>query len=99
MQLAHKIALNPTHSQERLLWEHVGYARFATNTAIEDFRERLAAGGVALQQDAPPTLERSQGRSRSLGCPSHPERGQERHTQRGQGYIKMGRLQVCNERR
>ena len=37
--LAHKIALNPTRNQERLLWEHVGYARFA---AIEDFREGLA---------------------------------------------------------
>ena len=44
MILAHKIALNPTRSQERLLWEHVGYARFAANRAIEDFREGLADG-------------------------------------------------------
>ena len=42
--LAHKIALNPTRSQERLLWEHVGYARFAANRAIEDFREGLDGG-------------------------------------------------------
>ena len=42
--LAHKIALNPTRSQERLLWEHVGYARFAANRAIEDFREGLDDG-------------------------------------------------------
>ena len=42
--LAHKIALNPTRRQERLLWEHVGYARFAANRAIEDFREGLADG-------------------------------------------------------
>ena len=42
--LAHKIALNPTRSQERLLWEHVGYARFAANRAIEDFREGFADG-------------------------------------------------------
>ena len=40
--LAHKTALNPTRSQEHLLWEHVGYARFAANRAIEDFREGLA---------------------------------------------------------
>ena len=38
--LAHKIALNPTRSQERLLWEHVGYARFAANRAIEDWFEK-----------------------------------------------------------
>ena len=43
MNLAHKIALNPTRSQERLLWEHVGYARFAANSALADFREGLAA--------------------------------------------------------
>ena len=42
--MAHKIALNPTHSQKRLLWEHVGYVRFAANRAIEDFREGLADG-------------------------------------------------------
>jgi len=44
MNLAHKIALNPTRSQERLLWEHVGYARFAANSAIADFREGLDSG-------------------------------------------------------
>ncbi len=44
MNLAHKIALTPTRSQERLLWEHVGYARFAANRAIEDFQEGLADG-------------------------------------------------------
>ena len=42
--LAHKIALNPTRSQERLLLEHVGYARFGANRAIEDFREGLDDG-------------------------------------------------------
>ena len=42
--LAHKVALNPTRSQERLLWEHVGYARFAANRAIEDFRDGLDDG-------------------------------------------------------
>ena len=44
VMLAHKIALNPTRSQVRLLWEHVGYARFAANRAIADFREGLADG-------------------------------------------------------
>ena len=43
MNLAHKIALNPTRRQERLLWEHVGYARFAANSAIADFCEGLVA--------------------------------------------------------
>lgn len=42
--MAHKIALNPTWSQERLLWEHVGYARFAANRAKSDFHEGLADG-------------------------------------------------------
>ena len=48
MILAHKIVLNPTRSQECLLWEHVGYARFAANRAIEDFREVdvMVNGGV-----------------------------------------------------
>ncbi len=44
VNLAHKIALNPTRSQEQLLWEHVGYARFAANRAIEDFQKGLADG-------------------------------------------------------
>ena len=44
MNLAHKIALSPTRRQERLLWEHVGYARFAANSVIADFREGLVAG-------------------------------------------------------
>ena len=33
----------PTRRQERLLWEHVGYSRFAANSAIADFREGLTA--------------------------------------------------------
>ena len=41
---AHQMALNPTRSQERLLWEHVGYARFAANRAIEGFQDGLADG-------------------------------------------------------
>ena len=42
--MAHSMALTPTRAQERLLWEYVGYARFAANRAIEDFRDGLAAG-------------------------------------------------------
>ncbi|MXY22663.1 MAG: hypothetical protein F4Y49_15180 [Dehalococcoidia bacterium] len=36
--------MNPTRRQDRLLWEHVGYARFAANRAIEDFPDGLASG-------------------------------------------------------
>ena len=31
-----KGALDPPRNQENLLWEHVGYARFAAKRAIED---------------------------------------------------------------
>ena len=44
MNLAHRIALTPTRRQERRLWEHVGYARFAANSANADFRVGLDAG-------------------------------------------------------
>ena len=44
MTLAYEVALNPTCSQERLLWEHVGYARFAAKPAIADLQEGLADG-------------------------------------------------------
>ena len=98
MILAHKIALNPTGRQERLLWEHVGYARFAANSAIADFREGLAAGEWRNDKTLRPRWNATQGRTRALGYPSQPERGEERHTQRRQGNIQVGRLQACPER-
>ena len=77
--VAHSMALTPTRAQERLLWERVGYARFAANRAIEDFRDGLAAGewhyDKTFGQDG--TLARQ---GSPMGRSSQPERGQECHT-------------------
>ena len=44
MNAAHKIGLDPTPTQEKLLWEHVGWARFAFNKGMEIAENLLDAG-------------------------------------------------------
>ena len=44
MKRAHRIALKPTAEQEVLFGQHAGYARFAYNWALGEFRAGLQAG-------------------------------------------------------
>ena len=80
MNLAHKIAMNPTPSQERPLREHVGYARFAANSAIADFRDGLTAGEWRNNKRLYPRWNARKAPGRSVGRLSETERGEKRHT-------------------
>ena len=44
MKRAHRIALKPTPGQESLFSQHAGYARFAYNWAVEEFKAGLDVG-------------------------------------------------------
>ena len=44
MKRAHRVALKPTAEQESLFGQHAGYARFAYNWALGEFRAGLDVG-------------------------------------------------------
>ena len=44
MKKAHRVALKPTAEQEALFSQHAGYARFAYNWALGEFRGGLDVG-------------------------------------------------------
>ena len=44
MKRAHRVALKPTLEQEMLFGQHAGYARFAYNWALEEFKAGLDVG-------------------------------------------------------
>ena len=44
MKKAHRVALKPTAEQESLFGQHAGYARFAYNWAVGEFRAGLDVG-------------------------------------------------------
>ena len=44
MLKSHRVALKPFHRQEFLLLQHAGYARFAYNWAVGEFRAGLDVG-------------------------------------------------------
>ena len=44
MKRSHRIALKPTPEQESLFRQHAGYARFAYNWAVGEFKAGLDVG-------------------------------------------------------
>jgi transposase len=44
MKKAHRVALKPTAEQEALFGQHAGYARFAYNWALREFKAGLDVG-------------------------------------------------------
>ena len=44
MKKAHRVALKPTAKQESLFGQHAGYARFAYNWAVGEFKAGLDVG-------------------------------------------------------
>ena len=43
MKRAHRVALKPTPEQESLFGQHAGYARFAYNWALGEYKAGLSA--------------------------------------------------------
>ena len=44
MKRTHRVALKPTPEQESLFGQHAGYARFAYNWAVDEFKAGLDVG-------------------------------------------------------
>ena len=57
MKKSHRVALKPTVEQEALFGQHAGYARFAYNWAVGEFKAGLEVGRVAGRTDAAAAVE------------------------------------------
>ena len=54
MKRSHRVALKPTPEQESLFSQHAGYARFAYNWTVGDFKAGLDVGEWLLDQTLRP---------------------------------------------
>ena len=67
MKRSHRVALKPTPEQEALFGQHAGYARFAYNWALGEFRAGLEVGEWLSERTLRPRLERGQEHDRAVG--------------------------------
>ena len=61
MKRAHRVALKPTDEQEALFGQHAGYARFAYNWALGEFRAGLDVGEWLSERTLRPRWNRVKG--------------------------------------
>ena len=61
MKKAHRVALKPTEGQESLFGQHAGYARFAYNWAVGEFRAGLEVGEWLSERTLRPRWNRVKG--------------------------------------
>ena len=61
MKKAHRVALKPTAEQEVLFGQHAGYARFAYNWALGEFRAGLSVGEWLSERTLRPRWNRVKG--------------------------------------
>ena len=61
MQRSHRVALKPTPEQESLFGQHAGYARFAYNWALGEFRAGLEVGEWLRERTLRPRWNRVKG--------------------------------------
>ncbi len=61
MKRSHRIALKPTPEQELLFGQHAGYARYAYNWAVGEFRTGLAVGEWLTERTLRPRWNRVKG--------------------------------------
>ena len=64
---AHRVVLKPTPEQEALFGQHAGYARFAYNWALGEFRAGLEAGEWLSERTLRPRWNRVKGMIASWG--------------------------------
>ena len=58
---SHRIALNPTSQQEARFGQHAGYARFAYNWALDEFRAGLEVGEWLTERTLRPRWNKVKG--------------------------------------
>ena len=61
MLKSHRIALSPSGEQEALLGQHAGYARFAYNWAVGEFKAGLEVGEWLSERTLRPRWNRVKG--------------------------------------
>ena len=61
MKCAHRVALKPSSEQEDLFSQHAGYARFAYNWAVGEFKAGLEVGEWLNHQSLRPRWNRVKG--------------------------------------
>lgn len=61
MKRSHRIALKPTPKQEALFIQHAGYARYAYNWALGEFKVGLGVGEWLSERTLRPRWNRVKG--------------------------------------
>ena len=79
MKRSHRIALKPTPEQESLFGQHAGYARFAYNWALGEFKAGLDVGEWLSERTLRPRWNRVKGMIAPVGLGTVSERRQVRH--------------------
>ena len=69
MKCAHRVALKPSPEQEDLFSQHAGYARFAYNWAVGEFKAGLEVGEWLNHQSLRPRWNRVKGIIAPLATP------------------------------
>ena len=73
MKRSHRVALKPTPEQESLFGQHAGYARFAYNWALGEYKAGLDVGEWLNHQSLRPRWNRVKGNHRAVGRAAVPE--------------------------
>ena len=79
MKRSHRVALKPTAEQEVLFGQHAGYARFAYNWALGEFRAGLEVGEWLSERTLRPRWNRVKGMMAPWALSFVTERRQVRH--------------------
>jgi hypothetical protein len=96
MKRAHRVALKPTPEQESLFSQHAGYARFAYNWAVGEFKAGLDVGEWLSDRTLRPRWNKIKPHHSAMGSCAVAERRQVcNHRLRPSGG-ELGRLpQAC----
>ena len=92
MKRSHRIALKPTPEQETLFGQHAGYARFAYNWALGEFKAGLEVGEWLTERTLRPRWNKIKSMIAPWGAVLSPERGQVHHHGLGAGCRGLGRV-------
>ena len=90
MKRSHRIALHPTVEQESLFGQHAGYARFAYNWALGEFKAGLEVGEWLTERTLRPRWNLVKKVIAPWGATLSQKRGQVRHDRLRPGGPGLG---------
>ena len=97
MQRAHRVALKPTRDQESLFSQHAGYARFAYNWAVGEFKAGLDVGEWLHDRSLRPRWNRVKPLIVAVGCGAVLKRRQVCHHRLRAGSGRLGSASQARE--